>query len=242
MVAQDIMDLSGFTLDEIEPIRDNVIIRLPEETGKDYFRHQDTGLLISTTLSDDSKYYPVYGEVVCVSKRATLQKGDIAFFPYLTYYMALNRPTDKGQMNYDGSKTLFTHNRELYLIVSQKDLLFIKRGDDICQLNDWVILKHVPKKGIEQIEIEAHDGQKWKVNTANSNATVILLEQGEHYEEVLAEVVSAPQDMELSKGEVVAVVKSWDVNVENELIQTIGYPVYYLDKENVLKLGYDAQN
>ena len=242
MVAQDIMDLSGFTLDQIEPIRDNIIIRLPEETGKDYFKHKDTGLLISTTLSDDSKYYPVHGEVVCVSKKSNLQKGDEAFFPYLTYYMALNRPTSKGQMNYDSSKTLFTHNEQLYLIMSQKDLLFVKRGDEIRQLNDWVILKHVPKKGIEQIQIEAHDGQKWKVNTANANATVILLEQGEHYEEVLAEVVSAPEDMELSKGEVVAVVKDWDVDVENELIQTIGYPVYYLDRENVLKLDHAAQN
>lgn len=242
MVAQDIMDLSGFEISQIEPLHQYVIIKLPEETGKDYFKHKDTGLLISTTLSDDSKYYPVHGEVVQVSKKCKVKIGDDAFFPYLTYYSALNRPTRQGQINYDFSKTLFTHRESLYLIVSQKDLLFVKRGDDILQLNDWVILRQVPKKGIERIEVEAHDGQKWKVNTANSNATVILLEQGEHYEETLAEVVSAPDDMELSKGEIVAVVKNWDVDVENELTQTLGYAVYYLDRENILKLDHATQN
>ena len=230
---KDIINLSNFDISEIAPLRDNVIIELPDGVGES-FTHKKTGLVISTTLSDDSKYYPVYGEIINVGDVKKCRKGDIAFFPYLTTYVALNRPRKDGTISYDNSKTIFTHNDKQYLVIPETQLLFVKRGTEIISLNNWVLLKHIEKQEVQKINVEGLYGEKWQIN-ATSEGMLIKPELSVNYYENKAEVISAPEDTQLQKGDIVATVKHWDVDVENELMETIGYPLYYIDKECVIK-------
>ena len=230
---KDVIDLSvsGFPK---KLLRDNVIVKLPEGTGN-HFNHK-SGLVISTTLSDDSLYYPVFGDVVLIAPDTKkVEIGDKVFFPYLSTYNAYNRPKRDGTVNYGNTKTIFTFNEEQYMIIPESELILAKRGEEIVSLNEWVLLKHIPKKNVQRLEVEGLNGQKWKVNTTITESQILLLEKGEHFEETLAEVVAAPDDMELSEGDTVAVVKHWDVNLESELMETIGFPLFYINRECVMK-------
>jgi co-chaperonin GroES (HSP10) len=227
-------DFSGFEFNKIKPLHNNVIILLPPDTGK-LLHETKSGITISSALSGEELYSPCYGTIVKVSDSVDrrVKKGDQVFFHYLCYINARNTPKQYENGGYDGSKMLFIHNGNTYLTMGIDNCYFVKRGEDLVSINDFCLLRAVPLEG-KTISVE-HNGAKWNVFVSDSNG-VLLPSIKEGYRKDIAEIISAPEDTGLVKGDIVAVPEEWDVPLEYDLLSVLQQQVFFLDKEYVCKI------
>lgn len=228
----------------IKPINNYILVRLPEDTGKPIHKHK-SGLLISSNFSSEETYSPCYGEVVkkgaAVDRR--VQEGDTVFFHYLCYINARNTTEQYNNGNYDPQKSLFEYNDRLYLLMTIDNAYFVKRGDELISINDQVLLRSIPKK-LEKVDVE-HNGEKWSVLVGNDEGNILTTSIKEAYRLDVAEVISAPEDCNLVKGDIIAPPKDWDVPLEYDMLAILKEPVYFLDKEyafNIKEFGLTKES
>lgn len=240
-----INDYSEQDFNSLRPINTNVVIKLPKHTGETVHEHK-SGLLINSAFSSDETYSPCHGVIVKkgndVDRR--VQEGDTVFFHYLCYINARNTKEQQKNGGYDPSKSLFEYGGDIYLIMGIDNVYFVKRGEELVSINDFVLLKPIPKN------LSKHDV------TINNHTTTILVEEfdggivgapqtAKAYRTDVAEVISAPEDCNLIKGDIIAPPKDWDVPLEYDMIAVLKEPVYFLDKEyayNIKELGLTKES
>ncbi len=147
MIATTIGDLEKMVL-----LRKDVLIKLPAYT-KTNTRETTSKILIATL--DAERYNPTHGEVVLVAKDCDLAKlGDTCFFHYLIYSAAYIRSTglqpgmqESKKYGYmDINKVYLEVEGQPYLILSEVELDFVLRAEEIIMLNDNYLLEPVQLK------------------------------------------------------------------------------------------------
>lgn len=235
-----INDLTQSEYESLKPIKDYVVIKLPEHTGKAVHEHK-SGFLISSTFSSDETYSPCHGTIVKKSDSINrrVEEGDTVFFHYLCYINARNTKDQQKNGGTDNTKSLFEYGGNLYLIMDISNVYFVKRGEELISINDFVLLKPIPKK-LEKHEITIH-GKTTTILSEKLSEGIISAGQNEGaYRTDIAEVLSAPEDCNLVKGDIVVPPKDWDVPLEYDMIAILKEPVYFLDKEyayNIKEFG-----
>ena len=229
------MKITREDLNRLELIGDNVLIKLPWDAGE---KNQETklGITLSFIYSDKEKYAPVYGTIVKHYEGAQVKEGDQVFFHYLCWNNSLHTAESWFNGHYDGTKTALICETEKYLLMSEAELFFAKRGDGYVCMNDYLLLKGIPKKTRKETVTDSTTGQSWNVYVSDSTAgnTILTPELKESHRTDIAEVIIAPEDMELPKGAIVYCEKDWDVPLEYDVLETLGETIYRVHRDVVL--------
>lgn len=235
-----INDYTEAEYNAIKPLYNYVVIKLPDHTNKAVHAHK-SGLLISSNFSSDETYSPCYGTIEKIghSVDRRVEKGDTVFFHYLCYINARNTKEQVKNGATDNSKSLFEFNGNVYLIMGIDNVYFVKRGDEFISINDQVLLKPIPKN-LTKHEITVHGHTSIILAEEIGSGLISVAQSSKAYRTDVAEVLSAPDDCNLVKGDIIFPPKDWDVPLEYDMIAVLKEPVYFLDKEyayNIKEFG-----
>lgn len=200
-------------------LRKDVLVKLPEYT-EETTRKTGSGLYISA-LQEAQRYAPTHGEVLVTSERCKyIQKGDIVFFGNHLWKNSLDRAfgsnDERFKKAYFAHETLAIKEEDgYYMILPEKYVLFIKRGDEIIPINDYVIGVPIDKGTVEEsVEV---GGVNTKVNGYKSGSLLLVDLGEEKYRVNMAKIFAAPSDSDLKNGDLVHTLKHCDIFVENDL-------------------------
>lgn len=199
-------------------LRKDVLVRLPTYTEQTT-RQTKSGLYISA-IQESQRYAPTSGEVVQIAETDHVKLGDTVFFGNHLWKNAKDRAfgsdDERFKNMYFGHECFAIKEDDgFYMIIPEKYIYFIKRGEEIIPVNGHVIA--VPSdKGTVSASVEM-GGVNTKVNGFEKGSLLIVDLQEERYKINMAEIFAAPVDCELKKGDLVHTLKHCDIFVENEL-------------------------
>lgn len=220
----------------------NVLIQLPDDTDNKE-RELKSGIVASFIYSDKEKYAPVQGVVVKRSpKLEILRDGDHVFFHYLCWGNAQHTPEQFKNGHYDGTKIGLECDGVKYLLMSETEIMFAKRGERFVSMNDYLLLRAIPKGLREEIIKDARGlnvGKVW-IGDSTSSANIVMPDVSEPYRLDIAEVVACPEDMGVRVGDVIFPDKHFDVPLEYDILQTLDERIFYTHKDVILGKKIDA--
>ncbi len=225
-------NLTRLELEKLKLFGNRVLIKLPAETDS---KNQTlkSGLVASFIYSDKEAYAPVQGIVYKRSPTLeVLRDGDHVFFHYLCWGNANHSDESFKNGHYDGTKIALECEGEKYLLMSDTEIFFAKRGDRYVCMNDYLLLRGIPKDLKEEILRDSRGLQVGKAMiSATQNGLVTALETQEPYRLDLAEVAACPDGLGVKAGDIVWPDLSWDIPLEYNILQTLGETLYYVNKE-----------
>ncbi len=212
-------------------LRDNVLLQLPDHTGGHERKHK-SGLTLSFSLSDEEQYAPVSGIVkekgfLC----SDLQIGDKVYFHYLSFINAKNTNEQYDKGHYDQFKTTWKEDDKYWLLMPAIELICIERDDKLIALNQFVLLKSIPKELQSEI-IQDLRGQKSLIHFVSDTTGGLLIkpELKEKYRTDIAEVISGKK---FNENDIVWLHKDWDVPLEREILDERVETVYYTHEDTI---------
>lgn len=213
----------------------NILIQLPPETD-DTARTLKSGIVASFIYSDKEKYAPVQGVVVKRSPMlTTLRDGDHVFFHYLCWGNAQHTDEQFRNGHYDGTKIGIECEGVKYLLMSETEVFFAKRGERFVSVNDYLLLRSIPKEIKEELLKDARGYTVGKVNISETqNGLVTGINTEENYRLDIAEVVCVPEDMGVRVGDIIFPEIHWDVPIEYDVLETVGETLYYTHRDIIL--------
>lgn len=223
------------TIEELEGLKligRNILIRLPDNTDEKE-RELKSGITASFIYSDKEKYAPVQG---VVHKRSpnleVLRDGDHVFFHYLCWGNAQHTAEQFKNGHYDGTKTAIECQGTKFLLMSETEVFFAKRSDRYVCMNNYLLLRSIPLELKEEILKDANGVQIGKVLIGSSeNGLVTKVNTAEPYRLDIAEVVACPDGVGVKAGDIIYPDKHWDVQLEYDILQTLGETLYYVHKD-----------
>lgn len=231
--------METITKDELSRLRlfgKNVLIQLPEDTDNKE-RELKSGIVASFIYSDKEKYAPVQGIVYKRSpKLEILRDGDHVFFHYLCWGNAQHTAEQLKNGHYDGTKIGLECEGVKYLLMSETEIMFAKREERFISVNDYLLLRGIPKPLREEIIKDARGynvGKVW-VSDSTSTANIVMPDVMEPYRMDIAEVVACPEDCYVRPGDIVYPDKHWNVPLEYDILQTEKETIFYVHKDVIL--------
>lgn len=231
--------METITKDELSRLRlfgKNVLIQLPEDTDNKE-RELKSGISVSFIYSDKEKYAPVQGIVVRRSpKLEILRDGDHVFFHYLCWGNAQHTAEQLKNGHYDGTKIALECEGTKYLLLSETEIMFAKRGERFVSMNDYLLLRAIPKGLREEIIKDARGynvGKVW-VSDSTSSSSIVMPDVTEPYRLDIAEVVCCPEGMGCRVGDIIYPDRHFDVPLEYDILQTLDERIFYTHKDVIL--------
>lgn len=184
-------------------LRKDILVKLPQSTD-DVAVMQRSGIYIST-LAHKEKYNPTHGTVVQIASEVEkAQVGDEVFFGNHLWDVAKRRAFGDSDERFKGHYVpdkvfAIKENGESYMILPEWMLYFLKRGEELIGMNQYVIAEPIEKEKL----------------TTESGLVLVDLEE-EMYQKDKYRVFLAPEG-ELQKGDVVHTLRHCDIVVEEEL-------------------------
>lgn len=229
--------MEKITKEEFERLRlfgRNVLIQLPSETDEKE-RTLKSGIAVSFIYSDKEKYAPVQGVIVKRSpKLEVLRDGDHVFFHYLCWGNAQHTAEQIHNGHYDGTKIALECDGTKYLLMSETEIFFAKRGERFISVNDYLLLRAIPKNLKEEILKDARGYNVGKVWTSDATATIVLPDMDVEYRLDIAEILCCPDGVGLKPGDIIYPDKHFDVPLEYDILQTLNEKVFYTHLDVIL--------
>lgn len=231
--------METITKEELSRLRlfgKNVLIQLPEDTDNKE-RELKSGISVSFIYSDKEKYAPVQGIVVRRSpKLEILRDGDHVFFHYLCWGNAQHTAEQLKNGHYDGTKIALECEGTKYLLMSETEIMFAKRGERFVSMNDYLLLRGIPKGLREEIIKDARGynvGKVW-VSDSTSSSSIVMPDVSEPYRLDIAEVVATPENVGLKPGDFIYPMKHWDVPVHYDILNDMDETLFYTHLDVIL--------
>lgn len=213
-------------------LRNDVLVKLPKYT-EETTRKLSSGLYISA-LQEAQRYAPTHGEVVSIGSCKHVKIGDNVFFGNHLWKNAKDRAfgndDERFKKMYFGHEVFAIKEDDCYfMVIPEKYVLFIKRGDEIIPINDYIIAVPVEKGTVEEsVEV---GGVNTKINGYQKGLLLVVDLGEEKYKVNMAKIFAAPVDSELKKDDIVHTLKHCDIFVENDMNNPI-LPEKYFFIEN----------
>jgi iron only hydrogenase large subunit-like protein len=151
-----------------------------------------------------------------------LQDGDHVFFHYLCWGNAQHTPEQFKNGHYDGTKIGIECEGVKYLLMSETEVFFAKRAERFISVNDYLLLRAIPKEVKEEILRDARGYNVGKVSISKESGGLITeINKEENYRLDIAEVVACPDGCFVRPGDIVYPDKHWDCPLEYEILETL---------------------